>query len=386
MDEQRTRGSLTAVAGLDRRRRRLALLLAVAGLVVGSVVLGLACKSNNINSTTNNSVSETIGASGGVLDGPDGIVVDFPAGAVPTSTEFTISTTNTYPDLQGRTLIGPVFSLVPHGFVFAGSVTVSIPLDGAPSAQVLHSSCDSAGNCQPWDTSVTSVNFANGDAIFSTPSFSLYTLVTGGAADAGSPDTGVPDTSVTDTGVADTGPSDTGPSDTGPSDTGLSDASDGGADSGSTGCASLDGGACNALDAMATALQIVNCIDTLEGGTVPTPAGGTIVDGTYTLSAATLYQPGTCPGGFEYGITLTISGECWQQAIAYPADGGGGAYANANFSGVMTSGTNLAGGTLSCGYSPVESSSYTATPTTLTMFSSGDAGPGYTIVFDFTKM
>jgi hypothetical protein len=149
---------------------------ALVSSCAAAFTLAVACKNNTLSDNTNYS-SQTIDAKGGEIDGPGGIIVKFPAGAVSQPTTFSIGTTSQYPALPG-TAVSQVFSLKPHGFVFGGSVTVSIPLTGGQtSGSVRHSSCDANDNCQPWDSQITNATIQNGAAVFSTPTFSLYVVI-----------------------------------------------------------------------------------------------------------------------------------------------------------------------------------------------------------------
>jgi hypothetical protein len=157
-------------------------------IIVASVPVVGACKSNSISSnTTNNFVSMSIGPSGGSFTGPENVRVDFPAGAVPSTTTFTLGIAANIPAApNGATYISSVFSFEPHNFTFAGPVTVSIPLlGGASSGTVWHATCVGPEQCNAWDASpVANVNFnsINGVffAVFPTSSFSIYAVTSGG--------------------------------------------------------------------------------------------------------------------------------------------------------------------------------------------------------------
>lgn len=162
----------------------------LCGCTLLAVVGGSSCKSNNINATTNNYNTAEIGPAGGTIDGPDGVTVIFAAGAVPQTTSFTIgkldSSAAPAPP-AGYSYVDPskVYYFTPHGFTFAGTVTVDLP--GATTQNVFHANCpastaEGASDGCTWDPSpVTGV----ANETFGTTSFSLYTLVTPTTASEG---------------------------------------------------------------------------------------------------------------------------------------------------------------------------------------------------------
>lgn len=98
--------------------------------------------------------------------------------------------------------------------------------------------------------------------------------------------------------------------------------SDGGADgspSGMCGAAVASGEACHALADMGTRIT-----PSCAAGTLPSGAGGTIADGTYVLTAQTLYNTPVCPS-FGLSQTIRIAGTCFQttSGAALPATGTG---------------------------------------------------------------
>jgi hypothetical protein len=147
-----------------------------------AATLSASCKSNTLSNTDNN--TDIIGPDGGEIDGPNGSKIKFPAGAVSKPTEITISVvSHTVPNMPET----EIYSLEPHGTLFGGTVTVSLPLldptvKQGPSCDLYlnHASCDSSGNCGDWDGLVP-FQIVNGNVVFSTSSFSLYVLLTGGA-------------------------------------------------------------------------------------------------------------------------------------------------------------------------------------------------------------
>ncbi len=118
---------------------------------------------------------------------------------------------------------------------------------------------------------------------------------------------------------------------------------------------------CNALG-NAAFTEIVDS----QPGVTPTGTGGTIADGLYRSLGATAYDFSTVPAGSMLRDTLRVSGNTVQTAVIDWA-----AYGSQNFT-IQTSGSSITG-TETCsnaydsGTWPF--SSYTATPTQLTLFS-----------------
>jgi uncharacterized delta-60 repeat protein len=77
--------------------------------------------------------SAVIGAAGGTVNGPNGARVVIPPGALATDTAITIEQTSAgSPALpNGLAASGAMFSLTPHGTVFAVAATVTLPFDTA---------------------------------------------------------------------------------------------------------------------------------------------------------------------------------------------------------------------------------------------------------------
>jgi len=107
-----------------------------------SLSLGCACsKSNVVNTTNNNTYNNStmiVGASGARLESSSGATVDIPANALTVETELSISEVlpteagvPSLPEIDGlaQRLRSPIFALQPHGQVFAGEVTISLPHD-----------------------------------------------------------------------------------------------------------------------------------------------------------------------------------------------------------------------------------------------------------------
>jgi hypothetical protein len=91
----------------------------------------------------------------------------------------------------------------------------------------------------------------------------------------------------------------------------------GGAGSGSGGSGGSGGVmACNTLDANAPDYSFNHVADA-----APTPAGGTIVDGTYFATSVTWYRsPLTGSNILHGGIRIDITGSSWQEADGSPDD------------------------------------------------------------------
>ncbi len=113
-------------------------------------------------------------------------------------------------------------------------------------------------------------------------------------------------------------------------------------------------------------------------GAIPTGTGGTIVDGTYTLTSQTYYGSTTCNSSEQVNATLEIAGGCVQEVTSLPIP-------------VTVSTTHTVAGatitrTLTCADFGVDAgafsldtmtNTFTATPTTFTIFikNSGTSSP-----------
>jgi hypothetical protein len=152
-------------------------------------LLGVACKTNNINATTNNEADTfTVGPAAQDLVGPDSVEVDVPANAVATSIQVTLSVEATgFPALpSGATSAGNVFSFEPAGQTFAGAVTVKIPYTASGSGTPMLLTAEDT------DTTWTVVSGSSTDGSFltaQTTHFSFYTVVMSSGASEG--DSGV---------------------------------------------------------------------------------------------------------------------------------------------------------------------------------------------------
>lgn len=136
-------------------------------------------------------------------------------------------------------------------------------------------------------------------------------------------------------------------------------------DSGTSDAASDSGGACNSVAKSGPVVTI-----TCASGAVPAGTGGTIVDGTYNLTAHVRYlaDGGACSGGTDQS-TEVIAGTSVQVI------GGTGA-----LSGTITVSGAMLTFNITCPSAASGVDTFTATPTTLTIF---DAMAGR--VYTYTK-
>lgn len=134
--------------------------------------------------------------------------------------------------------------------------------------------------------------------------------------------------------------------------------------------AMTDAGGCNALTQSAG-----NVPETAGVGAFPTPAGGTIEDGTYQLTGFFIYPPGSIDA-YRRRETLVISGGTVQSARQ--TDSGA---IERNTATVTTSGTDLVL-RVTCPASKTITVPYTATATTLRIF---DISPGVNEVHEYTR-
>jgi len=133
---------------------------------------------------------------------------------------------------------------------------------------------------------------------------------------------------------------------------------------GSTGGGGTGSGACNDLTVSGNAIT-----QTAATGTAPTPAGGTIADGTYVLTRYDVYAPGS-PSASPYRVKYRVTGNLLEVAT-----GGGTIISNLNYSTTVSgSAWNLTG---TCPVSAPAAVPYTATATMLFVFN----GPDHVQVF-----
>ena len=125
---------------------------------------------------------------------------------------------------------------------------------------------------------------------------------------------------------------------------------------------------CNTLANVATAIT-----PTCTTGTMPAGEGGTIVDGTYVLTAQTYYNVAACPAG-ALSETVVIAGSCFQAAFGDALTGNGSVS-------VAVQGNNYTQ-TATCTFFSFDASgarpdgpgkTYTATATTFTLFTNNSA-------------
>jgi hypothetical protein len=138
-------------------------------------------------------------------------------------------------------------------------------------------------------------------------------------------------------------------------------------DGGSPGMCGAEVPAEQACNTLANAADQIT--PTCVSGTIPTGTGGTIVDGTYVLTSQTYYQDSTTCVKPSFSETITIAGDCMQGVVAGVLSG--------NFSGRIATQGNTFTSTLTCQridadaavIMNVPTQTYTATNTTLTLFS-----------------
>jgi hypothetical protein len=159
--------------------------------LVGTV--GLACKTNNINATTNNEAdSFSVGPQAQILIGPDNVEIDVPANAVTTTIQVTLSVEATgFPALPaGEPSAGNVYSFEPAGQTFAEMLTIKIPFTASGSGTPTLLTAED--NDATW-TTVASEEVSSSQGTFLTAQtnhFSWYTVVMGSGAageDSGPP-------------------------------------------------------------------------------------------------------------------------------------------------------------------------------------------------------
>ncbi len=104
-------------------------------LVALATVVGLAACGGGGDVTE---VSMTIGAAGGTLNGPDGVQLVVPPGALAQDTVLKIARVDSgapaLPD--GYQASSPIYEFTPHGQVFLLPVTVRMPMQATPGAEV----------------------------------------------------------------------------------------------------------------------------------------------------------------------------------------------------------------------------------------------------------
>ena len=143
------------------------------------------------------------------------------------------------------------------------------------------------------------------------------------------------------------------------------------------------GQACNTVTDVGTVVT-----PTCMSGTIPAGTGGTIVDGTYTLTSQTYYGSTTCAYGSLSG-TVEITSGCVQQASSTPIPvaisttySTAGATITRTLTCIGTGGLDASALSLD-----TPTSTFTATPTTLTIFikNSGTSSPNPDRVESYQK-
>jgi hypothetical protein len=93
-------------------------------------ILSFALLTAACSDTPQLNITKTIGSEGGNVTNPGGSSVDVPSGALPTSTNITISKIDA-PAPAGTVLVGSAFDFSPEGTTFAQPVTIKLPFDPA---------------------------------------------------------------------------------------------------------------------------------------------------------------------------------------------------------------------------------------------------------------
>jgi hypothetical protein len=152
-----------------------------------------------------------------------------------------------------------------------------------------------------------------------------------------------------------------------------SDAGDGPGAAGSCSANIPHGQACNTLMSVGAAVT-----PTCMSGTIPTGTGGTIVDGTYTLTSQIYYGSTTC-SSTPINATLEIAGGCVQEVSSLPIPVTGSTthtVAGATITRTLTC-LDLVGIDAGSVTADFATDTFTATPTTFTIFikNSGTSSP-----------
>jgi hypothetical protein len=140
-----------------------------------------------------------------------------------------------------------------------------------------------------------------------------------------------------------------------------------------------DGAACNSVS-VSGPLVPLQCLQ----ATVPTPIGGTIVDGTYVLTSSAFYGA-TCPMPEQDRDTWLVCGNNWQTAQELTAGTSPPALRSLNLvvTPATTTGLSLQ---FTCGNAlATVMIGYDATPTTLTLYVGGGSAAGEGRVDTYTR-
>jgi hypothetical protein len=130
-----------------------------------------------------------------------------------------------------------------------------------------------------------------------------------------------------------------------------------------------DGGACNSLTASGPVVTL-EC----SAATLPAPTGGTIVDGTYTMTSATFYGP-DCPATEQDQNTWLVCGSTWQTVQVSNTEGQGTTVNTFDLN-VLKSGSSLRLQVTCGGSNEMLIFPYSATATTLSLYISQGASAG----------
>jgi ZU5 domain len=351
--------------------------LYVVGGVLGALALGVACSSGGNGASPGSgedaggadatgggkdsgtvdaaaTVQKRIGPKGGSLTTQSGSGVTIPEGAL--TQDVTISVASApkappVPSTLGKSA-GEILLFSPEGQKFQKPVTVtlavsagSLPRGATEQDVVIATSEESPVKYSTLQTTVKDSKHVQAD----TTHFSYFAAIVPASSEE----------------------SDAAPEDAEPSDAELPDAEP--SDASCTPDANL--GTCNCVD-----LKQVTA--SFSCGSLPTPAGGTIVDGTY-VQTSVLQTNAPCVENGPRVLTLVIAGSSWQGALGGPDGGVGSVNVTATTNGnevvwdwsCWTPGIGVPDG-------GVESFEYSATPTTLQLITPGGDNPS---VLTFTK-
>jgi cysteine-rich repeat protein len=147
--------------------------LAAVLIVTAAGFAAPACKSNQVNQTTNNQTNYmTIGPEGATLSGPEGTSLIVPAGALQENVKIGIGLAEPgdyVPPPQGVSFTGKVYAFLPHGQYFAIDPTIVMPAP-AGEHEVWH-----AEDGEPWK-SMPRVRSQGGVIRFKVSQFSFFAI------------------------------------------------------------------------------------------------------------------------------------------------------------------------------------------------------------------
>ena len=147
-----------------------------AGLVAIGVAIALGACGGGGDAPPPSVGQATLDAAGGTVEGPDGVRLVVPEAALSATTTLRIARDATgAPELGGAKAITPVYSVTPHGTVFAQSARIRIPFnpaDVAPGTQPVLLRAQPGGGWEALTTEVQGGTVSAAD----TPGLSYYTV------------------------------------------------------------------------------------------------------------------------------------------------------------------------------------------------------------------